>query len=102
MLQPYLALQKPSLQRPSLNFKTLLRWLVQMQGSEIELGGFKGRTNKLVDGCYSWWVGGCFALLSSLGIVGAHSHDDNHESSTTHQEEEAWGDIDGLLSAAVA
>ncbi|KAG2063531.1 terpenoid cyclases/Protein prenyltransferase [Suillus decipiens] len=54
MLQPYLALQKPSLQRPYLNFKTLLRWLVQMQGSEIELGGFKGCTNKLVDG-YSLW-----------------------------------------------
>ncbi|KAG1880848.1 terpenoid cyclases/protein prenyltransferase alpha-alpha toroid [Suillus subluteus] len=97
MLQPYLALQKPSLQRPSLNFKTLLRWLVQMQGSEIELGGFKGRTNKLVDGCYSWWVGGCFALLSSLGIVGAHGRDDNYESSTAHQEDEAWDDIDESL-----
>ncbi|KAG1734874.1 terpenoid cyclases/protein prenyltransferase alpha-alpha toroid [Suillus paluster] len=72
----------PSVQKPSLNFKTLLRWLVQMQGSEIELGGFKGRTNKLVDGCYSWWVGGCFALLSSLGIVGAHGQD------------EAWNDVD--------
>ncbi|KAG1763814.1 terpenoid cyclases/protein prenyltransferase alpha-alpha toroid [Suillus placidus] len=75
VLQPYLILlvplsvQKPSLQQPSLNFKTLLQWLVQMQGSAIELGGFKGRTNKLVDGCYSWWIGGCFALLSSLGIV---------------------------------
>ncbi|KAG1761880.1 terpenoid cyclases/protein prenyltransferase alpha-alpha toroid [Suillus placidus] len=87
VLQPYLILlvplsvQKPSLQQPSLNFKTLLRWLVQMQGLAIELGGFKGRTNKLVDGCYSWWIGGCFALLSSLGIV----------------EEEAWGDIDDSL-----
>ncbi|KAG2131102.1 terpenoid cyclases/protein prenyltransferase alpha-alpha toroid [Suillus cothurnatus] len=97
MLQPFLALQKPSLQWPSLNFKTLLRWLVQMQGSEIELGGFRGRTNKLVDGCYSWWVGGCFALLSSLGIVGAHGRDDNHESSTAHQEDEAWDDIDDSL-----
>jgi len=71
-------------------------------GSEIELGGFRGRTNKLVDGCYSWWVGGCFALLSSLGIVGAHGRDDNHESSTAHQEDEAWDDIDGLLTAVVA
>ncbi|KAG1857016.1 terpenoid cyclases/protein prenyltransferase alpha-alpha toroid [Suillus subalutaceus] len=73
MLQPYLALQKPSLQRPALNFKTLLRWLVQMQGSEIELGGFKGR------------------------IVGAHGRDDNHESSTAHQEDEGWDDIDESL-----
>ena len=26
-------------------------------------GGFCGRTNKLVDGCYSWWVGALFPLL---------------------------------------
>ena len=26
-------------------------------------GGFSGRSNKLVDGCYSWWIGGCFPLL---------------------------------------
>ena len=26
-------------------------------------GGFQGRTNKLVDGCYSFWQGGCFPLL---------------------------------------
>ena len=32
----------------------------------MDLGGFRGRTNKLVDGCYSWWVGGCFALLDGL------------------------------------
>ncbi|KAG2113395.1 uncharacterized protein F5147DRAFT_650340 [Suillus discolor] len=64
---------------------------------EIELGGFRGRTNKLVDGCYSWWVGGCFALLSSLGIVGAHGRDDNHQSSTAHEEDESWDDIDDSL-----
>lgn len=34
-----------------------------MQGLESELGGFRGRTNKLVDGCYSWWLGGSFNLL---------------------------------------
>jgi protein farnesyltransferase subunit beta len=27
--------------------------------------GFSGRTNKLVDGCYSHWVGGCWAFLAS-------------------------------------
>ncbi|KAL7750206.1 CAAX farnesyltransferase (FTase) subunit beta [Sorochytrium milnesiophthora] len=26
-------------------------------------GGFQGRPNKLVDGCYSFWVGGLFPLL---------------------------------------
>ncbi|QSZ34840.1 hypothetical protein DSL72_007699 [Monilinia vaccinii-corymbosi] len=28
-------------------------------------GGFSGRTNKLVDGCYSHWVGGCWPLLEA-------------------------------------
>jgi protein farnesyltransferase subunit beta len=41
-----------------------------MQGSEVELGGFRGRTNKLVDGCYSWWCGGAFSLLEALGVGG--------------------------------
>jgi protein farnesyltransferase subunit beta len=26
-------------------------------------GGFQGRTNKLVDGCYSFWQGALFPLL---------------------------------------
>jgi prenyltransferase beta subunit len=42
-----------------------------MQGLDIELGGFKGRTNKLVDGCYSWWCGGSFSLLEALGVNGS-------------------------------
>jgi len=29
-------------------------------------GGFMGRTNKLVDGCYSFWQGGIFPLLQKL------------------------------------
>jgi prenyltransferase beta subunit len=38
----------------ALDSVTLLRWLVQVQGvTEAELGGFKGRTKKLVDGYYS-------------------------------------------------
>lgn len=28
-------------------------------------GGFSGRTNKLVDGCYSHWVGGCWPLIQA-------------------------------------
>ena len=38
--------------------------LYTMQG-EVE-GGFMGRTNKLVDGCYSFWQGGLFPLLRML------------------------------------
>eukprot|EP00116_Pleurobrachia_bachei_P013138 sb/3473400/ len=29
-------------------------------------GGFQGRTNKLVDGCYSFWQGGLFPLLHHI------------------------------------
>lgn len=32
----------------------------------IEGGGFRGRTNKLVDGCYGWWGGGMFGVLGGL------------------------------------
>ncbi|PVU99024.1 hypothetical protein BB559_001084 [Furculomyces boomerangus] len=32
-------------------------------------GGFSGRTNKLVDGCYSYWVGAIFPILhKALGL----------------------------------
>lgn len=44
------------------DFNRLLRWAVYKQMS-IE-GGFNGRTNKLVDGCYSYWVGSLFNLIS--------------------------------------
>jgi protein farnesyltransferase subunit beta len=29
-------------------------------------GGFAGRTNKLVDACYSWWIGGCWSLIEAV------------------------------------
>lgn len=38
-------------------------------------GGFAGRTNKLVDGCYSHWVGGCWPLLEAA-ISGPQAKDD--------------------------
>jgi len=44
------------------NLPMLTQWLVHRQMA-VE-GGFQGRTNKLVDGCYSFWVGGCFPLLN--------------------------------------
>jgi protein farnesyltransferase subunit beta len=41
----------------------LTRWLVERQMGVH--GGFQGRTNKLVDGCYSFWQGGAFPLLEA-------------------------------------
>ncbi|XP_062075269.1 uncharacterized protein LOC133779309 [Humulus lupulus] len=47
-----------------LDLSRLIDWLVFCQGREC---GFQGRTNKLVDGCYSFWQGGSFALLRRFG-----------------------------------
>lgn len=46
------------------NLDTLLRWAANRQ-MRLE-GGFQGRTNKLVDGCYSFWQGGIFPLINQL------------------------------------
>jgi protein farnesyltransferase subunit beta len=39
----------------------LMRWLVERQMPLA--GGFQGRANKLVDSCYSYWVGGALAQI---------------------------------------
>ncbi|KAG7222668.1 hypothetical protein INR49_026277 [Caranx melampygus] len=44
-----------------LDLKALLRWVVSRQ-MRFE-GGFQGRCNKLVDGCYSFWQAGLLPLL---------------------------------------
>jgi len=44
-----------------LDTEALRGWLSRRQmGYE---GGFQGRSNKLVDGCYSYWIGGAIAVL---------------------------------------
>ncbi|XP_065878324.1 protein farnesyltransferase subunit beta isoform X2 [Euphorbia lathyris] len=50
-----------------LDIAGLTDWVVFRQGVE---GGFQGRTNKLVDGCYSFWQGGVFSLLQRLNSHG--------------------------------
>ncbi|MED6127533.1 hypothetical protein PIB30_088871 [Stylosanthes scabra] len=49
-----------------LDLPRLIEWAVFRQGKEC---GFQGRTNKLVDGCYSFWQGGAVALLQRLDSV---------------------------------
>jgi protein farnesyltransferase subunit beta len=45
----------------------LTRWLV---GRQMALeGGFQGRTNKLVDACYSFWQAAVFALLPPARVT---------------------------------
>nr|CAG8652593.1 303_t:CDS:10 [Entrophospora candida] len=42
----------------------LLHWATSLQ-MQLE-GGFQGRPNKLVDGCYSFWVGALFPLIEAI------------------------------------
>ncbi|GAA99352.1 uncharacterized protein L969DRAFT_16657 [Mixia osmundae IAM 14324] len=49
-----------------LQIDALLRWAAWQQADHVEGAGFRGRSNKLVDGCYSWWCGGLFSLLNAL------------------------------------
>lgn len=44
-----------------LNLHALLNWVAHRQMA-VE-GGFQGRTNKLVDSCYSFWQGAVFPLV---------------------------------------
>ncbi|KAL1591694.1 CAAX farnesyltransferase (FTase) subunit beta [Paraconiothyrium brasiliense] len=46
-----------------LDMDRLIHWLSARQCAPE--GGYNGRTNKLVDGCYSHWVGGCWALVEA-------------------------------------
>lgn len=46
-----------------LDIETLFRWLCARQYAPE--GGFAGRTNKVVDGCYSHWIGGCWPLVEA-------------------------------------
>ncbi|CAF9921314.1 MAG: hypothetical protein GOMPHAMPRED_002290 [Gomphillus americanus] len=44
-----------------LNMSSLLDWISARQNAPE--GGFSGRTNKLVDSCYSHWVGSCWYFI---------------------------------------
>jgi protein farnesyltransferase subunit beta len=52
-----------------LDMDALLSWLSSRQYAPE--GGLAGRTNKLVDGCYSHWLGGCWPLVQAA-LAGPH------------------------------
>ncbi|KAF2716991.1 terpenoid cyclases/Protein prenyltransferase [Polychaeton citri CBS 116435] len=56
-----------------LDTQALARCLASLQTTPE--GGFAGRTNKLVDACYSHWVGGCWALLQAALIGTSQLHE---------------------------
>ncbi|KAL8153886.1 hypothetical protein V2J09_011646 [Rumex salicifolius] len=59
-----------------LDLAGLINWVVFRQGME---GGFQGRTNKLVDGCYSFWQGDVFSLIQRLLLMNEESTSGNDE-----------------------
>ncbi|CDS81945.1 related to RAM1-protein farnesyltransferase, beta subunit [Sporisorium scitamineum] len=65
-----------------LNRDALIRWATAQQGIPFEGCGFRGRTNKLVDGCYGWFSGGgLFTVLSAM--IEADLIEDAHHSTAT-------------------
>lgn len=59
-----------------IDFDGLVRWCAMKQMSYS--GGFCGRTNKLVDGCYSFWVGAIFPMINIIN----NEKDTNSDSSS--------------------
>lgn len=64
-LAAYFILCPPGSPSIGINTDRLGRWAAHMQAQPVEGGGFRGRTNKLVDGCYSWWNGGLFHFVEA-------------------------------------
>lgn len=53
--------------RSFVDLDQLRRWCALRQ--DPCTGGFSGRVNKLVDACYSWWVGGALACIATVEAV---------------------------------
>lgn len=80
-----------------MNVPLLISWLSSRQYAPE--GGFSGRTNKLVDGCYSHWVGGCWPLIEA-GLKGPQGPEGLAASSAGHPLAAADGGLysrDGLI-----
>lgn len=62
-----------------LDLDLLIKWLSERQYAPE--GGFAGRTNKVVDGCYSHWIGGCWPLVEAAvnGPGGRSNAADNEQ-----------------------
>lgn len=63
-----------------LDLPSLLSWLSSRQYAPE--GGFAGRTNKLVDGCYSHWVGGCWPLIHAALKDGGLAQEPTNDAQT--------------------
>ncbi|XP_014632032.1 farnesyltransferase GMERA1A isoform X2 [Glycine max] len=80
-----------------LDLPRLVEWAVFRQGKEC---GFQGRTNKLVDGCYSFWQGGAVALLQRLSSIINKQMEEASQTFTISDVSEAKESLDGTSSHA--
>ncbi|RKF64769.1 Protein farnesyltransferase subunit beta [Erysiphe neolycopersici] len=81
-----------------LNVNLLISWLSTRQYAPE--GGFSGRTNKLVDGCYSHWVGGCWPLMEACldgKSTSASDSSSRPEDSTSNSSAGILYDREGLI-----
>ncbi|KAJ1555295.1 hypothetical protein HK096_004882 [Nowakowskiella sp. JEL0078] len=72
-----------------LDLRSLTYWATSRQMS-FE-GGFQGRTNKLVDGCYSFWMGGVLAILETYWDSTLYDHQAMHKYTLTCSQLETGG-----------
>jgi protein farnesyltransferase subunit beta len=82
------------------DMSSLRSWLVRRQMSYE--GGFSGRSNKLVDGCYSFWQGGALAIVSAHYGSSSPSPQ-HHQSQSTTSAEDPWlpsQQSDGMSSSS--
>lgn len=56
--------QNISALKEHIDVDNLIRWTAMRQ-LQVE-GGFNGRSNKLVDACYSFWIGAVLAMLETI------------------------------------
>ncbi|CBQ70127.1 related to RAM1-protein farnesyltransferase, beta subunit [Sporisorium reilianum SRZ2] len=94
--------RQPSLPQTSqLDRDALIRWATAQQGIPFEGCGFRGRTNKLVDGCYGWFSGGgLFTVLSAM--IEADIIEDAHHASPATSNPADVHDWNGMLTVPPA
>lgn len=86
-----------------LNLSALLRWATSQQGTAYEGGGFRGRKNKLVDGCYGWFSGGgMFACLQVAVELQSGEWWSEEDAAKEEDKEDGWESDDGELALALA
>ena len=90
MLQPLLSEEEKKM----VDLNKLLRWLVMMQGDDEDGGGFRGRSNKLVDGCYSWWVAGSLSAVTDMIDPHEEPEEADIEKAETGVDVDDWADLE--------